>query len=77
MSGGLPPLRNRYLAAGFIVVMYSLIGAFLGGLLGTGLSGSAVWAGVAAFVGGALGAAFGVWRIRRTPEEEGLDDNTY
>ncbi|MFH8469164.1 hypothetical protein [Streptomyces sp. NPDC017991] len=57
--------------------MYLLIGALLAGLLGTGLSGSAVWAGAAAVAGGALGAVFGVWRLRRTPEDERLDDDNY
>lgn len=56
MSGGLPPLRDRHLAAGFIVVMYLLVGALLAGLLVTNLSRSGLGAGVAAVVGGALGA---------------------
>lgn len=77
MSGGIPPLRNRHVAAGFIVFMYLLIGAMLAGLLVTVLSHSDVGGGVAALVGGALGAAFGVWRIRRTPEDERADDGGY
>lgn len=74
MSGGIPPLKNRYLAAGFIVLMYLLIGALLAGLLAAGLADSDVWAGGAALVGGAIGAAFGVWRLRRTPKNERADD---
>ncbi|MEU6763817.1 hypothetical protein ABZ916_14995 [Streptomyces sp. NPDC046853] len=77
MSGGLPPLRDRYLAAGFIVVMYLMAGALVAGLLVVGFSRSDLWGGVAALVGGALGAGFAAWRIRRTPEEEREDDNGY
>ncbi|MFF8478642.1 hypothetical protein [Streptomyces sp. NPDC015414] len=77
MSGGMPPLRNRNLAAGFIVVMYLLIGALLAGLLVAGLSGNDVWAGVAALVGGVLGAVFGLWCLRRTPEDERAGDDAY
>lgn len=73
----MPPLRNRYLAAGFVVFMYLLIGALLSGLLVGGFSGSDVGAVVAALVGGALGAAFGVWRLHRTPEDERADDHLY
>jgi positive regulator of sigma E activity len=65
------------MAAGFIVVMYVLIGAMVTGLLAAGLLQSEVGASVAAVVGAALGAAFGVWRIRRTPEEERADDGGY
>ncbi|MEW2163341.1 hypothetical protein AB0912_10110 [Streptomyces sp. NPDC007084] len=75
MNGGIPPLRDRYLAAGFIVVMYLLIGALLAGLLGAGFAGSGVWAVAAAVVGGALGAVCGVWRVRRTPEDERADEH--
>ncbi|MEV8321226.1 hypothetical protein AB0Q95_44470 [Streptomyces sp. NPDC059900] len=77
MSGGLPPLRDRHLAAGFIVVMYVLVGAMVGGVFGAGFARSELWGGVAALVGGALGAGFAVWRIRRTPEEEREDDSGY
>ncbi|MFD0023148.1 hypothetical protein [Streptomyces sp. NPDC058382] len=77
MSGGIPPLRDRRLAAGFIVVMYLLVGATLAGLLVAGLSHSDVGGGVAALVGGVLGAAFAAWRIRRTPEDERADDGGY
>ncbi|MGW6054316.1 hypothetical protein [Streptomyces sp. NPDC055189] len=77
MSGGLPPLRDRHLAAGFIVFMYLLAGALLAGLLVTGISRSDLAGGAAALAGGALGAGFAVWRIRRTPEEEREDDNGY
>lgn len=77
MNGGMPPMRNRYLAAGFIVFMYLLIGALLAGLLVAVFSGSEVGTGVAALVGGGLGAAFGVWRLHRTPEEERADDHLY
>jgi hypothetical protein len=57
--------------------MYLMVGAFVAGLLGAGLLQSEVGALVASFVGGALGAAFGVWRIRRTPEDERADDGGY
>lgn len=77
MSGGLPPLRDRRLAAGFIVLMYLLIGALLAGLFFAGLSRGDLGGGVAALVGAVLGAAFGVWRIRRTPEDERADDGGY
>ncbi len=69
-GGGLPPLRDRNLAMGFIVVMYVLMGAMVAGLLGVGVSHSEVGTGVAALAGGALGGAFAVWRIRRTSEGE-------
>jgi uncharacterized membrane protein YeaQ/YmgE (transglycosylase-associated protein family) len=75
VNGGLPPLRDRHLAAGFIVVMNLLIGALLAGLLATGLSRSDVGGVVAALVGGVGGAAFGVWRIRRIREDERAVDN--
>ncbi|MFF7311595.1 hypothetical protein [Streptomyces sp. NPDC008137] len=71
------PLRNRYLAACFIVVMYLLVGALLVGLLAAALSLSGVWSGAAALMGGALGAGFGVWRLRRKPEDERADDHIY
>ncbi|MGW5399397.1 hypothetical protein [Streptomyces sp. NPDC003952] len=78
MSGGMPLLRNRRLAAGFVIVMYVMLGALPAGLLGAGFSdGSNVGQGVAVAVGGALGAAFGAWRIRRTPESEREDDGGY
>ncbi|MFD5143015.1 hypothetical protein [Streptomyces sp. NPDC058401] len=77
MSGGMPLLRNRRLAAGFIIVMYVMLGALLTGLLVAGFSDGNVGKGVAVVVGGALGAAFGVWRIRRTPENEREDDGGY
>lgn len=70
MSGGLPPLRDRHVAAAFIVVMYLLVGALLAGLLVTGLTRSDAGGIVAALVGGALGAVWGVWRIRRAREDE-------
>ena len=76
MSGGIPPLRDRRLAAGFIVVMYLLLGALLAGLAVAGFSGSDMGVGVAAGVGAVLGAVFGGWRIHRTPESERADDNT-
>lgn len=75
MSGGIPPLRDRRLAAGFIVVMYLLLGGLLASLAVAGFSGSDVGVGVAAGVGGLLGAVFGAWRIHRTPEGERADDN--
>ncbi|WP_329343067.1 hypothetical protein OG866_42135 [Streptomyces sp. NBC_00663] len=68
MNGGIPPLRDRHLAAGFIILMYLLLGALAAALIVAGFSGSDVMAGVAAVVGGASGAAFGVRRIRRAPE---------
>ncbi|MER7577328.1 hypothetical protein [Streptomyces sp. NPDC126514] len=71
------PLRNRHLAAGFIVVMYLLIGALVVGALAAGLLQSEVGASVAAGVGAVLGAALGVWRIRCTPKEERADDGGY
>ncbi|MFJ5998749.1 hypothetical protein [Streptomyces sp. NPDC092370] len=77
MQGGMTPLRNRYLAACFIVVMYLLVGALLVGLLAAALSPSGMWSGAAALTGGALGAGFGVWRLRRTPEDERADDHIY
>ncbi|MES5823257.1 hypothetical protein [Streptomyces sp. RG80] len=76
MSGGIPPLRDRRLAAGFIVVMYLLLGALLAGLAVAGFSGSDAGVGVAAGAGAVLGAVFGGWRIHRTPEGERADDNT-
>lgn len=77
MQGGMTPLRNRYLAACFIVFMYLLVGALLAGLLAAALSPSGVWAGAAALMGGALGAGFGVWRLRRTPKNERAHDHIY
>ncbi|WP_189594630.1 hypothetical protein [Streptomyces massasporeus] len=71
------PLRNRYLAACFIVVMYLLVGALLVGLLATALSPSGMWSEAAVLMGGALGAGFGVWRLRRTSEDERADDHIY
>ncbi|MFK0170522.1 hypothetical protein ACIQU5_17090 [Streptomyces sp. NPDC090306] len=76
-DGGMSPLRNRYLAAGFIVLMYLMIGALAAALLVAGLSGSDMWGVVAAVAGGALGAGFGVWRIRSTPEDERGDGSTW
>ncbi|MFE6331724.1 hypothetical protein ACFVP3_33130 [Streptomyces sp. NPDC057806] len=71
------PLRNRHLAAGFIVVMYALIGGLVAGALAAGVLQSEVGANAGAVVGAVLGAAIGVWRIRRTPEEERADDGGY
>ncbi|NUO42121.1 MAG: hypothetical protein HOV82_08780 [Streptomyces sp.] len=68
MNGGIPPFRDRHLAAGFIVLMYLLLGALAAALIVAGFSGSDVMAGVAAVVGGVSGAAFGVRRIRRAEE---------
>lgn len=76
-DGGMPPLRNRYLAAGFIVLMYLMIGSMVAGLVVAGLVGEDVWAAAAAAVGGALGAGLGVWRIRSTPEDERGDRSTW
>ncbi|MGW3356944.1 hypothetical protein ACWDFL_16210 [Streptomyces bungoensis] len=75
MIGGLPPLRNRHVAAVFILVMYSLLGALLAALIAAGLSRIDVRGSVAVVVGGALGAVFGVWRIRRTPKDERADES--
>ncbi|MFJ9121924.1 hypothetical protein ACIRJO_41145 [Streptomyces sp. NPDC102394] len=75
MSGGLPLLRNRHVAAVFIVVMYALMGALLSALSAAVLSHGSAWGWAAAVVGGFLGAAFGVWRIRRTPEGECADED--
>ncbi|MGW7262311.1 hypothetical protein [Streptomyces sp. NPDC054842] len=77
MDGGMTPLRNRYLAAGFIVVMYLMVGALLAGLLVAALSAGDVWTRAAALIGGALGVGFGVWRLIRTPEDERADDDIY
>lgn len=77
MNGGLPPLRDRRLATGFIVVMYLLVGATLAGLLAAGFVHSDVGGGVTALVGAGLGVAFASWRIRRTPESERADDGGY
>ncbi|WP_433891258.1 hypothetical protein [Streptomyces sp. CA-111067] len=77
MNGGLPPLRERHMAAVFIVVMYAGLGVLLAGLLALGLGGSSSWGGVAAAAGGIGGAAFGLWMIHRTPEEERMDDSPY
>ena len=68
MNGGIPPLRDRHLAAGFIVLMYLLLGALAAALIVAGFSGSDVMAGAAGVVGGVLGAGFGVRRIRRAQE---------
>ncbi|MFI9833902.1 hypothetical protein ACIHIX_40165 [Streptomyces sp. NPDC051913] len=68
MNGGIPPLRDRHLAAGFIVLMYLMLGALAAALIVAGFSGSDVTAGVTAVVGGVSGAAFGVRRIRRAEE---------
>jgi len=76
VSGGMPPLRDRHLAAGFIVIMYALLGVLAACLIVAGFSGSDTVAGVAAAMGGALGGVLAVWRIRRTPEEERADDNS-
>ncbi|MDC2961294.1 hypothetical protein [Streptomyces gilvifuscus] len=70
MSGGLPLLRNRHVAAVFIVVVYALVGA----LSVTVVSRGSAWGWAAAVAGGFFGAAFGVWRIRRTPEGERADE---
>ncbi|GGQ35263.1 hypothetical protein GCM10010233_61250 [Streptomyces pseudogriseolus] len=77
MQGGMTPLRNRHLAACFIIVMCLLIGALLAGLLAAALSPSGVWVGAAALMGGALGVGFGAWRLRQTPEDERADDHIY
>jgi hypothetical protein len=74
VSGGISPLRDRYLAAGFIIVMYLLLGALLAALIVAGFSGDDVIAGVAAVAGGTLGALTGVWQIRRSGEA-GHDDD--
>ncbi|SDJ35491.1 hypothetical protein [Streptomyces indicus] len=74
MNGGIPPLRDRHLAAGFVLVMYTFIGAFASALFAVGLTGSGGWTAAAAFAGGALGTAFGAWQLRRTPEAERADD---
>lgn len=76
-GGGIPPLRDRRLAAGFIVVMYTLVGATVAGLLAAVLSHNSAAEVVAGLLGGALGAALALWRIRRTPEEERADDGGY
>ncbi|MFF5497568.1 hypothetical protein [Streptomyces aquilus] len=70
MSGGMPPLRDRHLAAGFIVVMYCLLGALAALLIVAAFSGRDTIAGAAGVAGGILGGVLGVRRIRRTPEEE-------
>ncbi|SNX55854.1 hypothetical protein SAMN06272735_0285 [Streptomyces sp. TLI_55] len=75
MNGGISPLRDRHLAAGFIVVMYSLLGALTACLVVAGFSGRDAIAGVAAVVGGTLGGVLGVRRIRRTPADERADDS--
>lgn len=75
VNGGMSPLRDRHLAAGFIVVMYVLLGVLAACLVAAGFAGSDTVAGVAAVVGGLLGGALGVWRIRRTPEDERADDS--
>ncbi|MFJ9729420.1 hypothetical protein ACIRP3_42490 [Streptomyces sp. NPDC101209] len=75
MSGGLPPLRNRHVAVVFIVVMYALMGALLSALSAAVLSPASAWGWAAAVVGGCFGAAFGMWRIRRTPEGERADED--
>lgn len=67
LSGGIPPLRDRRLAAVFIVVMYGLLVVAATSLLAVGLlSGNAVQ-GTAVAAGAVLGAAFGAWRVRRAP----------
>ncbi|MER6678497.1 hypothetical protein [Streptomyces sp. NPDC000983] len=76
MSGGIPPLRDRHLAAGFIVVMYLMVAALLAGITVSAFSDSGVAVGSAACAGGVLGAAAGVWRVHRTPEEERADEGT-
>lgn len=78
MSGGLPLLRNRHVAAVFIVVVYALVGALLGALSVTVVSRGSAWGWAAAVAGGFFGAAFGVWHIPRTPEGERADEgNTF
>ncbi|MEW1692950.1 hypothetical protein ACIQOF_33125 [Streptomyces sp. NPDC091265] len=57
--------------------MYLLVGGTLAGLLAAGLTHSNVAEVAAGLLGGALGAAFAVWRIRRTPEHEREDDGGY
>lgn len=69
------PFRDRHLAAGFIIFMYLLVGALLVGFLAAAFSTSDVVGILAACVGGILGAALGLWRIHRTPEEERADEN--
>ncbi|CAM5483509.1 hypothetical protein GCM10010329_67800 [Streptomyces spiroverticillatus] len=77
MNGGIPPLRDRRFAAAFIVVVHAMVGVFVTGLVVSLLTTSTVVQGAGVLVGGALGAAFAAWRIRRTPEEEREDDGGY
>ncbi|MGV9457165.1 hypothetical protein [Streptomyces sp. NPDC003635] len=56
--------------------MYLLVGAMLAGLLAAALSASDTGGILAACGGGLLGAALGLWRIHRTPEEERADENS-
>ncbi|MEU9736399.1 hypothetical protein [Streptomyces sp. NPDC048002] len=71
------PFRNLHLAAGFIVVMYALLGALLGGVVAAAFSAGGPVAGVAACAGGLLGAAVGLWRIHQTPQNERADEGTF
>ncbi|MFI0718283.1 hypothetical protein [Streptomyces sp. NPDC021224] len=70
MNGGIPPLRDRRLAAGFIVFMYAFVAALMTSLLAAALTRSDVLLGIALGAGVILGAAFGAWRIHRTPEDQ-------
>ncbi|MBD0738695.1 hypothetical protein [Streptomyces sp. CBMA29] len=70
MNGGIPPLQDRRLAAGFVVFMYASVAALVTILLTAALTRSDILLGIALGAGAILGAAFGAWRIHSTPEDE-------